>query len=102
MKIPEKIKIGGFDWSIEENAKVAYEGNIYGSTHIYKQSIFLDPDAPQQKKEQTLIHEIMHALWWQQGFTERYKGDSKVIEEEIIQGISMGLYQVLKDNDFLK
>jgi|ERR1035437_1797103 hypothetical protein len=101
MKIPNKLKIGGFEWEIKENKEVAFEGNCFGSTHLPSQRIYIDPDSTMQKKEQTLIHEILHALWWQTGLTERYKKTPE-IQEEIIQALGHGMYQVLKDNDLLK
>ena len=101
MEIPKELKIGGFTWTIEENEKVAVEGNIYGSTHHTKQRFFLDPNTTQQKKEHTVIHEAMHAIWWQSGLGIRYKETPK-LEEEVISAVSMGIYQVLKDNDLLK
>lgn len=103
MKIPKKINIGGFDWKIEKSEDVATEGNIHGTTHYKKQRFFLDPETSIQKQEQTLIHEIMHAVWWQTGLWERFKKEeTKNYEEEIIHALSMGLYQVLKDNKFLR
>ena len=99
MKIPKKIKIGGFIWTIEENQDVALEGNMFGSTHYRTQKLFLEKESTQQKKEQCLLHEIMHAIWWQTGLNERYK-EKREIEEEIIQTLSNGIYQVLKDNKF--
>ena len=102
MKIPKTLKIGGFIWTVEESEKIANEGNVFGSTHSRKQRIFLEPNESRQKKEHTLIHEIMHALWWQAGLNSRYKKDENKFEEEIVDALSNGLYQVLKDNNFLK
>jgi hypothetical protein len=102
MKIPKQVKIGGFLWTIEENDKVSIEGNVFGSTHCVKQRIFLDPNETQQKKEQCLLHEIMHAIFWQTGLNERIKKPEHLTEEELIQALSFGVYQVLKDNNLLK
>lgn len=103
MTIPATIKIGGFQWTVEENDKVANEGGVYGSTHHTKQRIFLEPNETQQKKEQTFLHEVMHAIWDNSGLSKRYKRDKDGdIEEEIMHALSNGLYQVLKDNDLLK
>lgn len=102
MKIPATVKIGGFTWKIEEHQGVAEEGGVFGSTHSHTQKIFIEPGLTQQKKEQTLLHEILHAIWWQSGLNARYKNDKTIIEEEITQAIGHGLYQVLKDNNLLK
>lgn len=102
MKIPKKIRINGFDWSVEENEKVAIEGNIFGSAHYVKQRIFLDPDESRQKKEQCLLHEVLHVVFWQSGLKTRFEKVQGVTEEEIVQALSFGIYQVLRDNKMLK
>lgn len=100
MKIPNKIKVLGFDWIVDENQNVANEGGVFGSTHHRKQIIFIDPSETQQKKEHTLIHEILHTIWWQTGLTERFKKIEN-LEEEVVQTLAHGLYHVLKDNNLL-
>lgn len=102
MIIPKTLRILGFDWEIKKDKNVAYEGSIHGSTHTGSQIIFLEPDDTKQKNEQTLLHEVMHALWWQQGLNARYSGEQKKFEEEIIAALASGLYQVLIDNKLLK
>lgn len=101
MIIPKKLKIIGFEWQVKESQEIADEGGCFGSTHTQTQTIYLELKASQQKKEQVLLHEILHTLWWQQGLNQRYKDDKK-IEEEVITTLSQGLYQVLKDNNLLK
>lgn len=102
MNLPEKIKIGGFDWRIVESQDVANAAEIFGQTHFRQQKIFIEPSETDQKKEQTLIHEIMHALLWQSGLTLRFDKKEIITEEEIVSGLSMGIHQVLKDNNLWK
>lgn len=102
MKIPRNIKIGGFNWEVKQSGEISTESSTFGSTHTQKQKIFIDPTETQQKKEQTFIHEVMHAIWWQVGLNTRYKGEQKHMEEEIVDAMSHGLYQVLKDNNMLR
>jgi len=103
LKIPKTLKIGGFIWKVLENQDVSNESGMFGSTHFKQQKFFIEPIASvtQQKREQCLLHEILHAVWWQTGLFERYK-DTPKIEEEIIHTLSNGIYQVLKDNKLLK
>lgn len=96
MKIPSKVKIGGFDLTVKIDKDVALEGQIFGSTHCQTQTIFLDPTTTQQKREQTFLHEILHAISWQAGL-DKQLADNK-LEEKIISSLSFGLHQVLKDN----
>ena len=100
MKIPKSLKIGGHVWKITHNKDVTNEGGCFGSTHPLTQRFFLDPEISQQKQEQTLIHEILHAIWWTNGM--RSREELKKEEEYIIDSLSQGLYQVLKDNKLLK
>jgi hypothetical protein len=81
---------------------VTFQGECFGVAHHRDQKIFIEPDIPQQKKEQTLIHEIMHAVFWQTGLLARMKDVQGITEEEIVQALSMGLYQALNDGGMLK
>jgi Zn-dependent peptidase ImmA (M78 family) len=99
MKIPKTIKICGFDWEIIESQDVANSNENFGETHYRNQKIFIEPSEKQQKKEQVLLHEIIHAIFWQTGMWQRLKNkDYNPDEEEISQSISFMLYQVLKEN----
>lgn len=44
MKIPKKIKIGGFIWEVKFSQDVAIEGNAFGSAHMRRQKIFIEPN----------------------------------------------------------
>ena len=99
MKIPKKLKIGGMIWEVEESSDVVNEGSCFASTHPLTQKFFIDPKIKQQKKEQALIHEILHAVWWTNGM--RSREDLKKEEEYIVDSLSQGLYQVLKDNKLI-
>lgn len=94
------MRIMGFDWLISINEHVSNEGQVFGTTHTRSQQIFLDPGTTKQKNEQTLIHEILHAISWQTGLTKRLN-DPK-LEEEMVSSLSFALYQVLIDNKMLK
>jgi hypothetical protein len=100
MKIPDKIRIFGFDWTVHFNKEVATTNNVYGLTQHASQKIFLEPGMTTQKNEQTFLHELMHAIWWQTGLSKSIK--DREIEEQVITPMAMGLYQVLKENNLLK
>lgn len=95
-KLPETVKIGGFVWKVKLSHEVTTEGNCFGCLHYTTQTIYIDPRAPSQKQQQCLLHEILHALWWQTGL--RVRVGIKEHEEEVVQALSNLLYQVLKDN----
>ncbi len=96
MNIQKELKIGGFVFPVIESQEVANEGNAFGSMHFKHQKIFLEPSETIQMKEQTIFHEILHAIWWQSGLSSRYRKNQPNLEEEVIDALSNGLYQVLK------
>jgi hypothetical protein len=92
--IPKKLKIGGFDWTVEEVEGLSSDENVFGKTNQRKLLIEIEKTATESKKEHTLLHEIMHACWWYSGLYDR----SEPSEEEIISTMSFMLFQVLHDN----
>lgn len=101
MIIPEKIKILGLEWTIKHDQHASDAAQAYGSTVPRSQIINLEPSATALHSEQTLIHEMLHAIWWSMGLHKLPDIDEKK-EEQIITGLANGLYTTLKDNDLLK
>lgn len=90
-----KLKIGGFEWVVEENEEVAGTNDIFGLNYPKEQKIYLKPGLTKQLKEETLIHEVLHAIFWQTGLDAEFDDNQ---EEKIVSTLAHGLYQVFKDN----
>ncbi len=92
--IPEKIIVAGIEYEVEEVEMVIVNDNINyaGSCSEANSEIKLLKSLSKTKKEQTLVHEILHACFYEAGFDEH--------DEDVINRVSNVLYQVLKDNDF--
>lgn len=97
MKLPKKIKIQGFIWTIEQSRDLSTEGACYGSCHYSTQKIFIQPGMTEQKTGEVLLHEIMHACIAQVGLGFRIS-DGTAKEEEIVTALAHVLYGVLKEN----
>lgn len=52
----------------------------------------LDPSVSPVRKQQALIHEILHGMLFEAGYEEE-------IDEQLIKRLSMVMYQVVKEND---
>src|SRR3990167_5111278 len=100
MKIPKKLKIAGFNYKITHNKQVADHSSTFASTINAQQEINVGLGFPIQKQEQTFLHEILHAVWFCYGLKEA--GFKNEQEEHIVDALSNGLYQVLKDNKLIK
>lgn len=96
MKIPDKVRIGSMDYKIEqtEDVIVLNGQECTGIIEYDKHLIRLNSNIQdKQGIEQTLLHEIVHGII-----------DDRKIElvpehmEQIVDDISCGLHQVIRDN----
>ena len=95
MKIPNKLKILGYDYEIIlREDRLKEDGSENPGTHSSRvQRIWIDATQTQQQQESTLIHEILESL--------NYSLELQM-PHNVISSLEAGLYQVLHDNDFLK
>jgi len=94
MHLPEKVKIGGIEYKVSEVEPDHNEldSDSWGCIEHEKSEIFISKAINIQKKEEVLIHEILH------GIVDYVELDGE-LNDEYIAKISKTLYQVLKDND---
>jgi hypothetical protein len=91
MKIPEKVKIGGFEYEIVKSEIVLNPENdaCYGTHEFTTLRINIAEKYAGQVQKATLIHEIIHAI------SDVYHLDFK---ESTVQKLGDALYQVIIDN----
>lgn len=102
MNIPTKIKVGCFDYSVEELDKVVVDGTeAYGSHDFGNLVIKVQKEMPDSIQASALMHEVMHAIF---GFTGLYRTEED--EEHLVEALTNGICSVFKDNpqllDYLK
>ena len=90
MKMPTTVKVGPFDYAVEASALL----DCLGETFCDELVIRLKLGMPRQTMEETFFHELFHAV--------NHVYCNRSLDEEEIRQMSIGLYQVLKDNGFLK
>ncbi len=97
MKIPDKIKIGGIDYKVEivKVGKILplMKNNADGQTDHGLCKIYLDIELNEQRMYQIFIHEILHAIEWNNDYES---------PESYIQTMASNIFQVLKENKLLK
>ena len=86
--IPENLRIIGKDYKITRKHK---QGSV-GECDDYIQEINVDPEYPLQSQQDTLLHEIIHAV--------DYAVKTKLSEEQV-SALATGLYAVFNDNQHL-
>ena len=97
MKIPKTIKIAGHLYRTKiKNGTWSGDTMSRGQVNTNVLAIKLDKNMPKSRKGETLVHEIIHAIYHEYGLEDTDK------EERIVSVLSTGLYQVLVDNPKLK
>lgn len=84
------VKIGGVSYELEEVERLAKEHDVLGQILYDDLKIKLDANLPDDRKEETLIHEITHGVFYEAGYEEQ--------DEGMINRVGKVLYQVIKDN----
>ena len=88
-KLPETIKIGAFDVKIKYWSELQ---ETHGQYFESDQTIYLAPSDCATTAADTLLHEIMHAIF------AIYIIQPEDDEERTVTTLSLGLTQVFKDN----
>ena len=93
MKIPNKIRINGLDFSIKRVKDLSDNGTPLSANICYHEcKINLRKKGDPQFLRVSLWHEILHAI------AESAKLDLGKDEEKIIDTIAYGINQVIQDN----
>jgi hypothetical protein len=92
--IPSEVKIGGIRYEIQEEENMEAHYDHMGLILYTRGVIKLDSDLSQERKEQILIHEVLHGIFFEAGYQEQ--------DEDMINRVSIVLHQVLKDNKLLE
>lgn len=92
MKIPNKVKIGGIVYDIEQTEHRSEGENILlGEISYSTGKIYLNETIRHDILAQTFFHEVVHGCLYAMG--------SKLNDnEKFVEGISQQLYQVMVDN----
>lgn len=89
---PHKVKV--FFSRKALNKHIKHGENLLGLTIADRLEIFINPIGNSMERE-TLLHEILHMIWYMSGATNQM---SHRAEEEIISIITPHLMNFLKDN----
>ena len=89
MEIPEKVKIGGHEYTCKTVPCLGRDHSANGRSCGNSLEIEIEETLPQQNKESTLIHEILEQINY------RHELD---LPHEKISILETALYQIMRDN----
>ncbi|WP_214464547.1 ImmA/IrrE family metallo-endopeptidase [Levilactobacillus brevis] len=94
MKVPNKVKILGIEYHVELQEVPMDSGQfVWGYTDYAQTKIVLCSTLSEEKRVQTLFHELVHVMLHEVG------NDDQCNDESLVNPLGNVLYQVLKDNE---
>ena len=95
MEIPKSVKIGNSTFAVTPLHEDSTD-DYYGRSNTTRDEIKLNFNVGSDHLAETFLHEIIHVICQQHKWSEIDK------DEKIVHPLACALYQVLKDNGFLK
>lgn len=93
MNIPEKVKIGGFNYTVVKKSRVD-KGNIDVDGEIFydQGEIALrdDVEQSQEYREMVFLHECLHGIFYSVGLSHD--------DENLVGTLGKGIHAFIKDN----
>lgn len=90
--IPDVVRVGSIDWDVTVNP----DAKLYGKTRHKATQIVLCPQSPASMRD-SLLHEVMHAVFWGAG-GEKLLDLDKDAEERLVRLLSPWLLSLIRDN----
>lgn len=91
MKIPDTVKIGAKVYKVQQNVSRLFLGNgVSGEIDYSEQEIRLRSDGCSVHRESVFLHEIIHGIVDNAGYTDH--------DEGMISRIALGLHAFIVDN----
>lgn len=96
--VPKKVLIGIHTYTISFHKDLKSEtgDDMYGACYKALKQIKLSLDYTSHKVSETLLHELLHAIWYE------YNIPDKTPEEKAVHMISYGFTKMMMDNPKLK
>lgn len=88
----KKLKIGYQNYKLVNNTEVLSRNNMHGLCHKDQGVIEYNTTYGPQALADTLVHEVLHAIWF------LHLDEEEVEEEKAVTMLAHGLCQVIKDN----
>lgn len=92
--ICKQIKVGPVTYSVKEESFIEIDGNrnYQGACRYTDTRIEILEEISGERKNDVLIHELTHAIFYEAGFEEQ--------DEDMINRVAKVLHQVIKENDW--
>lgn len=92
--IVKSVKIGQVNYYVKEKNFIDIDGdrNYQGCCDYPNTEISILSDISDERKNDVLIHEVTHAIFYEAGFEEQ--------DEDMVNRLAKVLHQLIKENDW--
>jgi hypothetical protein len=97
-KRPTEVTVLGKPFKVDWVPNLEHDGPVCGVTSPKMCWVMIDASLPESQKQDTLLHEILHAIWYEMGI---HNEDKNEVEETVITRMATGLLNVLRANPHL-
>lgn len=105
VKLPDKVRVGIREYLVDTVPPALWGNDYHGDTTSDPPRIRVQGSADPMFLSHVFFHELFHAVVedrvWTETFKELLSVDAKTaekLEEDIVEGVTRGLIQVLQDN----
>lgn len=91
------VRIGPFDFKVIQDNCLESTDRIAEIDYVHLEIHVLETIA-EAKKEESLLHEIIHGILWYSGLSNKGNELPARDEEQFVRPFSIGLRQVIRDN----
>lgn len=95
---PKKVKIGPHKYRIGYGPLKGEGADQIGVCHTHRAEIHIKEGLARTIEQESLLHEILHAIWSAQGLDNSDNKDGLVKEEQAVAALAPGILAVLKNN----
>lgn len=101
MSTPTSVRVGPYTYVVKVDAdrikELEKESNtdLYGITTHGHLEIALQPDVADMVLRETLLHEVLHAVLFNTGISDRMTDKA---EEHLVRALSPALFSLLREN----
>jgi Zn-dependent peptidase ImmA (M78 family) len=88
----KQLKVGGAIYTVNEVKGLVSKVEMFGNVDFSDCVIQIDADISDERKEQTITHELLHAILFESGFGPEEQS------EDLVTRASNVLHQVIVDN----
>ena len=88
----KQFRVGPVDYTVEMVDGLDSRYNLFGQVEYVAARIEIAEGMPETRVNDTLIHELLHAMLHEAGYDEQ--------DEQLVRRLGSVLTQVLRDNDF--